>query len=383
MFLFIGAVISLPSTIIHAFSGLSTYIFVTIMAGTIIALGKESNWLAILPGAIAMITRPEAWTLTLILPIYYLDSSRAENRLWAARAAIILGSELLIVLGFNYFHFGWALPNTFYAKSAYRFHFLELLKLLVLMAPVITVYYRKGFRMAAFSLTVFVCMALEYSHVDLWMNFANRFGFQIFFPLYVAGAYFLAESDAFTSSALVVDRAAHTIRRRSIAALIIPLLFFVYTSCKLPSLLWAANYYPRALNSLSELGHAFGILRAKNHHFNGLAIGDAGMVPFYSNMHTLDFLGLGSALVAHEGLSVKTISTYSPNAVVLFAGQNGIVRKEPIFNQGTLVQWEKKMKFEFVCSVIWSPPYLSNVYISPKIHIKNRYISCMSAKRNK
>jgi len=84
------------------------------------------------------------------------------------------------------------------------------------------------------------------------------------------------------------------------------------------------------------------------------------MVAFHSRGIALDSLGLGSALVAHEGVTEQVIDAYAPEFVFLHA----VPEKDiwPDFAKPAVMQWMETRKYRAQSEVYLSPGYSLRLY---------------------
>ncbi len=190
------ALLALPATFIHAFSGLETFLYASFLGLFFIAVQSGRTGYATLLASILVFTRPEAWLLAVLLPGYYLFGGGSENsgsfaryvprvRNFVANHWITLAPLVLLVpyFVFNAVYFGELLPNTFYVKSGSSFSPSRLLKYFFFILPVVLLF--RGGRGGVGILVVlyFVPVALNYATSNLQMDYAQKFAFQIFFPI--------------------------------------------------------------------------------------------------------------------------------------------------------------------------------------------------------
>lgn len=115
-----------------------------------------------------------------------------------------------------------------------------------------------------------------------------------------------------------------------------------------------ANYYPRALDSHAALGR---VLDEMQEHPGDAAflLGDAGMAAFHSRSVALDNVGLGSALVAHNGVTEEILDEYRPQHVFLHANPDiGIWHR---FGHQQILSWMDRERFSFQCDIFWKRDY--------------------------
>ncbi len=66
------AFLALPATMIHAFSGLETILFVMLFAALMISMYERNIKLSIIFTLLLFLTRPESWIFAALVPFYYL-----------------------------------------------------------------------------------------------------------------------------------------------------------------------------------------------------------------------------------------------------------------------------------------------------------------------
>lgn len=201
----------LPFAIIHLFSGLETFFFVTFSVVFFVNLYEKRLIRSIIYSIILIFVRPEAWLLTALVPIYYLllkeDNLEIKslydvvpkiklNKITeAVIIAIVVGMPLIIFLIIHWMYFGYFLPNTFYIKNtgfifintSIEFAYHTLLLVPLLMIFIIKLFNKMKYNdFLYFTLIAmyFGTFAIQYSLSSLAMNYADRFGFHIFIPMY-------------------------------------------------------------------------------------------------------------------------------------------------------------------------------------------------------
>ena len=69
--LMILLLLSIPATIVHAYSGLETFLFVALVSALFISLDKNQRLLAIVLTWLLFLTRPESWLLVVLVPTFF------------------------------------------------------------------------------------------------------------------------------------------------------------------------------------------------------------------------------------------------------------------------------------------------------------------------
>lgn len=367
-----------PSLTIHLMSGLETFAYVAFLGLSFIGLERCEYKRAALYILLAVLCRPEAWLWTVLLPLAILTieiyRGRASNltspkrnltimNFFSSRCALVAivpGIFLSVMLLFHKIHFGYFLPNTFYVKSVssaglnpVTFVMLATLGLLPLVVAVIA-----GKKlMPAVILIYFLPVIYNYSSSDLQMNFNWRFAFQVFAPVYIYTAY-VAASDVrkFRLIDLDIPSKQHTIHVNTCLTLLLGFISAIYTlqTNRASELVHLANYYPRALDSHAALGHLLDRLKSQPID-NTFLLGDAGMAAFHSRWVALDNVGLGSALVAHNGVTHEILDEYSPQYVFLHANPDTGVWQR--FGYQQILSWMERKEFSFICDIFWKQDY--------------------------
>ena len=367
------AFLAVPATVVHAFSGLETFIFVALMSLLFISLVRKSFWFATISAAILLFIRPEAWLLICLLPAYYFFSAlqachydikklaEVKKLSPALTSFACLGLCFALYAVFHYHHFGYVFPNTFYVKHGATFDWQIALRYLIYLMPMIALWL-KGYRLLSLFISLFFLPVIyNYATSYMYMNYAERFGYHIFGPIYLLFVYLLT----FDAQDLTEENEKPVIARIVMSSAGFFLLFvFVIQSTSAISLVTLSNFYPRHLNAHAALGKLIGEI-SKKYEIRTMAIGDAGMAPYHARITNLDNYGLGSALVAHEGATAKTYEQYNPQLVMLFATGEDI----PLNMQSkkTLLQWTLAKGYHALCDVYERPEYRVRIFAAKNI----------------
>jgi hypothetical protein len=376
--LFLG----LPATVVHTFSGLETMIYVFLVAALLVALHQKRFFLTIGLGLLLFVTRPESWILVCVLPAYwYFVEPVGQDCLLkevgpAKRTLIclaILGLSLVTYFALHVFLFGNALPNTFYAKSGANFRPMFALNLFLYMLPLLLAFRRSTWQLVGVSVILFGGMIISYSSSDLQMNYSQRFAFHIFGPCYIFGLYLSAFK---LNEDKVVDKEASRERYSIVArikdyassgtaltsVLVFLLVKFFLNSGKWPA--YEATYYQRALNAHAVLGKKIKQIAAK-YEIRALSIGDAGMLPYHSDICVLDNVGLASSKLTRGKPTDELFESYGLDMVILFT-KNGSPDTS-IYRQEQLLGWVEKRGMVKVGDLYWQPDYILSIYAKCKM----------------
>lgn len=362
-----------PAFTIHLFSGLETFLYVALVGLLAISLEKRKFLESSIYTSIAVLTRPESWLWCILLPTfafseYFLAKKSKEvtiKYLWKNLIFSIFPFLILLAnLVFHKWHFGFFLPNTFYVKSQADLSIFRVIlrsvKFAFYLAPLVIPFISGRKIVPAFLLIFFIPIIFNYASSDLQMNYASRFAFHIFIPCFIYSAYVICSEKrvAFLSLSANFQKTTRIAFNFVFSVFLILLMinYTISTTSASELMNYIVNYYPRALNSHAELGK---ILREINHSKNGnlvFLLGDAGMAPFHSRAIALDYVGLGSSLVAHQGITDEILDKYNPIFVFLHTNPE----KDMIWNafgSDQIMSWMKKNEIVYQCDIYWKPDY--------------------------
>ena len=350
------ALLALPATMIHAFAGLETFLFASLLGLLLIALLRDEIRAANLFAVALLFVRPEAWLLVGLLPAYIAYSTMKNARGYgidwqqvrdlatlkpALQSFALLGGYFAAYALFHWQYFGYVLPNTFYIKSGKTLDWKLATEFCFFLLPVLLLA-RRHFMLFAFALLFYAPVIYSYATSDLQMNYAGRFAYPIFASVYLLLSYLAAtEIEAMKRRVIVVV---------AIASLTI----FGWQTSQMAGLLNLANYYPRMLEAHADLGKKIAAVHEQA-GIDRFALSDAGMAAYHADITAFDNTGLASGLVAHAGATRATIAQYHPDLVVLRADVNGVV----LSNDGkrNLLQWATDAGYQPICDVVLNPGY--------------------------
>ncbi len=318
-----------PVFVLSSGDGMETPLFVVLMLECVLALQHEPTrrsgvGVGLLTAAM-ILTRPESLPLLVALPVlvgfaHRADRAGREDVLRWTRAFLIAG--LLPVLcheAWRWGYYGYPLPNTYYAKATGsqlerlsrgardlgRFLFenpwrppvaiwvatglagLASHKLMARTRPEVVRWLGALWLMVVFRLSF-----------DLWSGSDAMGRHRFLAPLLVPLAI-LADEGARFAWRVAGSDAGRRAQRRAARAFVVALfalsIYFNVTGHWNHE--WAASHYRRGLERAHiALGHW---LRETYPAETVLAIGDAGAVPFFSRLATIDLWGLNHTTIAH------------------------------------------------------------------------------------
>jgi hypothetical protein len=376
--------LTLPATMIHIFAGLETFVFVILISMLLIYLYENKLSSTIIISMILMLTRPETFTLLLLVPLYfafehskYSREGNIKERLlhllnWKQflKWSLLLSALLITYLLFNFFHFGYPLPTSFYVKTTNVFSITQYIWFSFFTIPLWALIPTDNFEVGGikkikiliFSYLFFGSMIFIYSRSALQMNYMGRFEFHIFAPIYLFITYIISKQNRYLylSSSATFDKYYKLPFVFLIKGLLLlSLLVFSLYTMNLFGIAQIINYYPRAIDAHSALGKVLNILKEKE-NLKAFSFGDAGMTAYYSEMIAFDNLGLGSSAVTHTGVTYELLNSYDLDVILFYAKPSGVNFSR--HSQNILQMWANDHNLAEVCSVYWHPTYLITIY---------------------
>ncbi len=293
-----------PFIYIHAYSGLETPLFMLLLFELVILISIKDNisskdeklYLFVL--LLLPLTRPEGALFSIIgfFLLLYKEGKIKSKSFFLALIIIAIGYFL-----WRYQYFGHMFPNTFYIKSAHGFAFGRVIGYMINnfqylgLAIILLLIVKNKYFKILIGVTILMNLFL-YGNSDLQMNYADRFPFQTFFPFFLA-AFVL-------------------VKNRIISVTLFILMAFIlggFFGNKV-QLQYLAAYYPKVIQSHAKFGVALSKYKDEN---LTLMVGDAGMIPYFSEWHVYDSIGLANAYVAHNGFSLDYMRRVTPDLIIM------------------------------------------------------------------
>ena len=290
-----------PLIYIHSFSGLETPLFILLIFLLYYHLNKYNEGkisktiyliLLLLP-----LTRPEGAIFT--LSIVLISFLRKDYNL---KYTLILFFSCIVYFILRYKFFGYLFPNTFYVKSVTFADksFYEIIRSIFFSIEYYLILITSLFLFKSKYIKIIIINSLiilfYYNYSNLMMNYNERFNFQIIFPLLIFLLYHLKNKKIF------------------LPIILLNLLFLAGSVKSKP-------VYLMGLKMNLEESH--GLLGKSLNEFKNqglkLCIGDVGMVPYFSEWETIDFIGLANNKIAQNGLNLDYIKDQSPDLIVLYS----------------------------------------------------------------
>ena len=289
-----------PFFYLHLFSGLETPLFIYLILESLIYIEKKhfSVKFFYLILFLLPLTRPEG----AVISIFFLAYSYKQDKYFKDRSFLIFLVSLGVIfflLRYNYF--GKLLPNTFYHKSIDGFSifnfiptFKRSIMYLILTLSVIPFLSNMKIKIS-YILLPFILIFIVYLTSRLSMGYAERFYLQLFLPL-IAFLFI-------------------NVKKSQIYFIFI--LSLIYSTSIIKNsdgILQLVSYKPRLTFAHEALGKALN--KYKNQNLL-IAMTDVGILPYYSDLNTLDLVGVCRNSDINYNLDYLKLS--KPNILVFSA----------------------------------------------------------------
>lgn len=356
-----------PVFIVHLFSGLETPLFALFLLEALLSViyyqssstPKLYTLFLLLP-----LTRPEGLIFSTVLFFLYITKKKSLPNFQYLIATISVG---IIYFIWRFTYFGYLFPNTYYAKKVDNVTIGEITRMLIyddlayyiffslILMIWLTLSTKEEKNNKLFKQDLWIILAINtlisvgsYATSNMDMNYAGRFGFQLFFPLIIC-------------ILLLVKKTYKT--------LIIPLLILIMINFFARyDFIQLMTYYPRLEISHKSIGVAFKKYQDKNYK---MVVGDAGIISYESDWNIIDSHGLADVEVAHEGLTVDLLNRKKPEIIVIYSAnltEDGAW--SGIETQDNIRKYVKgKDNYEFVPGTSFNKTYFMNFYIDKNIEI--------------
>lgn len=371
------AFLVLPPTMIHAFGGLETYVFVSVMGLLLISLAQGDIRTSTAYAALLLFVRPEGWMLVGLVPAYYMLSLGLKQKyyhislLWQKEARGVWKSFLALAAlfsayaAFHFLYFGYVLPNTFYIKTGGQFNLNAFIGYALILGPAAILLLTRQYLLFAFIACFSLPMMMSYSGSDLQADYAQRFAYHLFGPVYLLAAYLVTETGR---SVLVRAAGAWAKHLRLYMAayvgafiILFALLSLRYTG--LNGYQWILQAHSRRLYT-GALGQTLSEIKDK-YAIRSFAFSDAGMIAYHSRILSFDYNGLGSAMLAHSDTPRQVIEAYQPD-IVIFPVDNGNVGKLDAKRQA-LFDWTQEKRYKTLCDMAMTQTYQYRIFAVKEI----------------
>jgi len=277
------------------FTALVTFNLALLLSKPIESLFRSNYYPALL--AVMILTRPEG---ALICALFFLIVLRRQTFPLILQCGIKLSLFLLPILVAKWAYYGYWLPNTWYAKAGaglanagqgsiyVLFNGSRYISVMVVMAALVIL---MGFRRQPLPKQVILPPALI---VVIWLSYITLQGGDN-----MVGGRFLLPILPIVYSILIRAAQQARLRQTAIAATSFVLgLFLLLAYITSPGIQAQANSWREVFETRKKAG-----LYLREHYPPDtlVALNQAGIIPYYSQLPTIDMLGLNDVHIAHYG----------------------------------------------------------------------------------
>ena len=383
-------------TYFHAVSGMETtlyalllYLLVEAVADVVISAQLKRPWLIPLLTLLAGATRPEGVLVGIVgigAALVRLKDRERTRLLWAAMVVLVVPGAAYFAWRLSYF--GYVFPNTFYVKVGHWHEgllwtagfvaFMGPLVLLVLASPVDeAMAAQMGVRMGLLSVAI-----LPYAASSTTMDYAWRFGYHVF-PIVVSlfGLVGASWSRVFSG-----PRAA-TLACACLALISVKGARLAGGDVKGGRLaagdLAIGGY--RQQEAYGALANALRRLDIPPEQ-RTIATGEAGVLPFLTDWHVIDYVGLNDEEISHGRAPEEVVLSQKPTLLLLYSDDG----REPRAYQEGMNAKPLLRVYDYLSSVMVAPSYYLNVYLrsdleeslGERLHAALQPVSAESRERN-
>ena len=329
---------------VHLYAGLETFLFVAVCLLAWLEMDKDDfTGSKLFLGCVLILPfiRPEGALFSLVLALYLV---RLNIKFLIPTLIVCLIWIVYFWMRFSYF--GELFPNTFYVKSSHALdgqniasNFLSMKFYLIFLLYYFFICQENIVRSY---ITLVLVVLVFYCFSDLQMNYADRFAFQVTFPLIVIS---------------LIKYKFESFMRALIYFLLVLSLSLISLKS---SYAVVVSQYSHTLLSLHELGESLRKFRGSGR----LLISDAGILPYKSGWHTLDYIGLGNKTVAHVGyLSYQQLDAYRPHLLLISSDSSNRMINVVDGTVLSITKYLKNERIAYLGDIKWSDNYIYRVYV--------------------
>ena len=320
------AAFSLPQTMIHAFSGIETFLFIALVTILLVSIYEEAFCGILISSALLFYTRPESLTLPFIVPLLYCnwqsigykDVFNRQHYKWHSamhfvknfitiKSLLVFGILLLALLPnliISYLNFHSILPNTFYVKNiSISLGFLKKLIIYGLtLVPLLMSFRYISIKKFVPILLFFSFIVIQYAKTEFLMDYNRRSVYHILCPI----VFFIFFIFGQWNKRLIIElkdtesNFRFSLEYKWVCKLFIfALLLLLLVRGIVSDSVSAVNYNYCLLNAHSAAGKVINSVKEK-YGINSIACGDAGTLAFNADLDSLDFYELGSSVLTHN-----------------------------------------------------------------------------------
>jgi hypothetical protein len=344
---------------IHFFSGMETFLFMSVLfiLGRIIIQKERSHFLLFLCFILPLI-RPDGLFFS-ILGLYHYTKAGKKGIL----PALLALSLLVFYWWGRASFFGSFLPNPIDLKSFQEFKFTIFLynlyqaKIYLLFLILLLIYSRNQ-PVRALVATSFITILVFYAPSNLMMNYADRFFFQISFPILLLGLLHLPFKKQVIISSIILFN-------------LYALIPFRYN----PIL----TYGKRLQDSYIHLGNSLEPFSGKN---TWMVCGEAGSIPYFSGWNNLDPIGLGTRLDKSKNLT-ESLDPLNPSLIFFYENKEGVLEIKPGTPRSErLLAWLKKNEYYRASACWFSPDYRIIAFLRRGVENESEILRALKENEN-
>jgi arabinofuranosyltransferase len=316
----------------HAATGMETmfFFFLIFESGRCVLLDSKNKehekyfyiLLLMLP-----LTRPEGIVYSIVFFILYIKDGFSTIK---SKKTIILLFLIAITYMFcRYSYFGKLFPNTFYLKSIKGLGIGNFIKFiddskLYFLALIILNFIIKNKNFLIISILTASIALLVYAPADLNTTINDRFTIQIFLPIFLLSLYLV---DPFQYKKLLI-------------------LFIIFIASRYYDYSKIITFNPQSYY-YREVGETLNKYSKNNY---SLMIGEAGIIPYYSNLKTYDFIGLANTELSTKKITVEYVRKISPDIIFLYGSGKGEDEiNSNFYSQDIIVKYMKEVnQYNFI-----------------------------------
>jgi len=310
--------LAIPAFMFWAMSGLETASSVALGLALLEVMAADMErdrlpWRAALVATVLLLSRPEAPLFIALAAAPLLWAGGPSGRRRALQFAGVTATLIAPYLTWKWLTFGSLVANSAVAKSGALRGLPIVTQAYLFVFPFVLLAAARVARGIGRLEQQILLLAIGHALAGLHVATQVAHQFRFFLPV-IAGLCVIAGP---ALEALTVDGVPANRRRMAFTAVVTALLLF--TLSPILDLQTYAHMESRALGRAhTRIGHQL----AATYHGEGLlAASDCGLIPYHSQMSTIDLWGLNDASIARDGLDVTAVMARRPDVVILHSLQ--------------------------------------------------------------
>lgn len=370
-----ASLLLLPSSYFHALSGMETMLYACLLLVLFVVgleaftsgSGLSTRWIYWLPVLVLLVgmTRPEGLLPgVVVLAGAFFVASHAQRRRIFFSTLVLLFLPGAVYFVWRYTYFGWMFPNTFYVKFGDPLNGIRWLAesagsitVIMLAAAFFLITRPAGSRLR---LTLFVVLFLAaavapYSYSHLMMNYMNRFMFHVMPVLVLLMAIGIESITRLLRGAHRTSAAAETV----FCIVIAVFGLWPAVSRDKAQVAHLGLYESHLRNAHIRLADAL-VAADVPPELRTLTVGDAGAIPYFTDWHCYDYVGLNDETIAHQPSRRSAhIAEARPSVMILYS-QDG---RTPTPHQFGFEPDVMLDQYDAAAYIEWFPDYYLGVFL--------------------